>query len=139
MKKARLMLIDLRFLLIAAGGAIGALSRYAISITTWKRAGDSFPLGTLFVNLIGAFVIGLLWGFAENNDFSSDMHSFIFIGILGSFTTFSTYSLETLNLFREGNTSLALINILVINLLGITLAFVGFVTSRYLINLIGTR
>ncbi|MDY6958865.1 MAG: fluoride efflux transporter CrcB [Halobacteriota archaeon] len=133
------MLIDLRFLLIAAGGAIGALSRYAISVTTWKRISGSFPFGTLFVNLIGAFVIGLLWGFAENKDFSSDMHSFLFVGILGSFTTFSTYSLETLNLFRAGNTGLALINILVINLLGITLAFLGFVTSRYLISLLGTR
>ncbi|MDY6930477.1 MAG: fluoride efflux transporter CrcB [Halobacteriota archaeon] len=133
------MFIDLRFLLIATGGAIGALSRYAISGLTYGRVNESFPFGTLFVNLIGAFVIGFLWGLAENEDISSDMHSFLFIGILGSFTTFSTYSLETLNLFREGNTNLAILNILVINLLGIALALIGFITSRYLINLMGAR
>ncbi len=129
----------LRFFLIAVGGAIGALSRYAISGATYRQLGGAFPWGTLSVNLIGAFVIGLLWGFSENGDISSDLRSFLFIGILGSFTTFSTYSLETMNLFRDGETGLALLNILMGNLLGIALALVGFITSRYLINLIGGR
>jgi len=124
---------------IAIGGAIGALLRYALSGVAYKYLGSGFPWGTLCVNLIGAFAIGILWGLSEKTTISSDFRTFAFIGILGSFTTFSTYGLETFNLFRDGEIKLALANILVTNVLGIALVISGFITSKYLMICIDRR
>jgi CrcB protein len=88
------------------------------------------------VNVLGSLIIGLLWGIWETANISSHMRTFIFIGILGGFTTFSTYSLETLNLFREGEVKMAIVNILANNILGILMVFAGFFAARSLINLI---
>jgi len=129
----------LRLLFIAIGGAMGAILRHAISGMTYKYLDGVFPWGTLSVNLIGAFAIGFLWGLSEKIIISPDFRSFVFIGIIGSFTTFSTYSLETFNLFRDSEIKLALSNILISNILGIVLVLVGFVTSRYLLNLLDGR
>jgi len=124
---------------IAIGGAIGALLRYALSGVAYKYLGSGFPWGTLCVNLIGAFAIGILWGLSEKTAISSDFRTFAFIGILGSFTTFSTYGLETFNLFRDGEIKLALANVLVTNVLGIALVISGFITSKYLMICIDRR
>ena len=124
---------------IAIGGAIGALLRYALSGVAYKYMGSGFPWGTLCVNLIGAFAIGILWGLSEKTTISSDFRTFAFIGILGSFTTFSTYGLETFNLFRDGEIKLALANVLVTNVLGIALVISGFITSKYLMICIDRR
>ena len=128
-----------RLSFIAIGGAIGALLRYMISGMTYRYLGGSFPWGTLSVNLIGAFVIGFLWGLSEITIVSSDFRSFVFIGIIGSFTTFSTYSLETFNLFRDAEIKLVLANVLITNVLGIALVLFGFIASRYLTIFIGRR
>jgi len=124
---------------IAIGGAIGALLRYTLSGVAYKYLGSGFPWGTLCVNLIGAFAIGILWGLSEKTTISSDFRTFAFIGILGSFTTFSTYGLETFNLFRDGEIKLALANVLVTNVLGIALVISGFITSKYLMICIDRR
>lgn len=124
---------------IAIGGAIGALLRYTLSGVAYKYLGSGFPWGTLCVNLIGAFAIGILWGLSEKTAISSDFRTFAFIGILGSFTTFSTYGLETFNLFRDGEIKLALANVLVTNVLGIALVISGFITSKYLMICIDRR
>ncbi len=129
----------LKLLFIAIGGAIGALFRYAISGMACRYLGGVFPWGTLSVNLIGSFVIGFLWGLSEKTIISSNARSFVFIGIIGSFTTFSTYSLETFNLFRDGEIKLALTNILINNVLGIALVLFGFIISGYLTIFIGKR
>ena len=129
----------LKLLFIAIGGAIGALFRYAISGMTYRYLDNVFPWGTLVVNLIGSFIIGFLWGLSEKTIIPSNFRSFVFIGIIGSFTTFSTYSLETFNLFRNGEIKLALTNILINNILGIALVLFGFITSKYLIIFIGRR
>jgi len=128
-----------RLSFIAIGGAIGALLRYMISGMTYRYLGGSFPWGTLSVNLIGAFVIGFLWGLSEITIVSSDFRSFVFIGIIGSFTTFSTYSLETFNLFRDAEIKLVLANVLITNVLGIALVLSGFIASKYLTIFIGRR
>ncbi len=128
-----------RLSFIAIGGAIGALLRYMISGMTYRYLGGSFPWGTLSVNLIGAFIIGFLWGLSEITIVSSDFRSFVFIGIIGSFTTFSTYSLETFNLFRDAEIKLVLANVLITNVLGIALVLFGFIASRYLTIFIGRR
>lgn len=126
----------IKILLLIAGGAIGTLARYGISGLTHKIAEGAFPWGTLVVNLTGALIIGFIWGLWETERISSNVRTFVFIGILGGYTTFSSYALETLNLFRDGETKLALVNILASNILGILLVILGFIAAKGLINLI---
>ena len=126
----------MKVLLLIAGGALGTLTRYGISGLTHRFMDGVFPWGTLMVNLSGALVIGFIWGLWENERISSNMRTFVFIGILGGYTTFSSYALETLNLFRDGETKLALINIIASNILGLLLVFLGFISARGLNNLI---
>ncbi|NQT72581.1 MAG: fluoride efflux transporter CrcB [Chloroflexi bacterium] len=125
----------MKFLYIALGGAIGALLRYAISGLPHRYFESVFPWGTLTVNLLGSFAIGFLWGAFERTTVSPNLKTFLFIGILGAFTTFSTYSIESINLLRDGEIKLALTNILISNVACIVLCFVGFISSRYLVNL----
>ena len=125
-----------KILLLAAGGAIGTLLRYSLSGFTYRFFDSIFPWGTLFVNLAGSFVIGLLWGVFDIENLSSNIRNFIFIGILGGFTTFSTFALENFSLFRDGEIKLAVSNIMASNIIGIALVFAGFLLSRYIINMI---
>jgi CrcB protein len=122
----------IKLLFLTAGGAIGTLSRYAVSGLAHTLFGSDFPYGTLSVNLLGSFTVGLLWGLFESESLSPASRSFVFIGFLGGFTTFSTYSLETLNLLRDGQVKFALMNILLHNFLGLVLVFGGFVLARVL-------
>lgn len=87
------------------------------------------------VNLVGSFLIGLLWALSERVIMPPHLRTFLFIGVLGAFTTFSTYSLETAHLLREGEFGLALWNLMLSNGLGIILVLVGFTASRYLVYL----
>lgn len=121
---------------ILAGGALGALSRYAVSGLSHRLVETTFPVGTLVVNLLGSFVIGLLFGLLELSNVSSNVRSFLFIGILGSFTTFSSYTLETLNLFRDGEMKAGILNLFYNNVLGLMLVFLGFLSARMLIQYI---
>ena len=125
-----------KFILLAAGGAIGTILRYSISGFTYRFFSGVFPWGTLAVNLTGSLIIGFLWGLFEIENISSNVRNFIFIGILGGFTTFSTFALESLNLFRDGEVKLALTNILASNILGIVLVFLGFIIARNIVNLV---
>lgn len=126
----------MKFLFIGVGGAIGSLFRYIVSGLTYKFLDGVFPWGTLAVNLIGSLAAGFLWGLSERVIISPNTRTFIFVGILGGFTTFSTYSLESFNLLRDGEIRLALSNILTTNILGIALVLLGFIASRYLINIL---
>jgi len=125
-----------KYIFLATGGAIGTLFRYSLSGLTYRFTDGIFPWGTLLVNLAGSFVIGLLWGFFEIENMSPGMRNFVFVGILGGFTTFSTFSLESCNLLRDGEISLAISNILASNIAGIALVFAGLFISRYIINLV---
>lgn len=125
----------LKLLLIAIGGASGALFRYTISGLTYKYLDGVLPWGTLIVNLVGCFLIGFLWQLFEMMAISPNTRAFIFIGTLGAFATFSTYGLESFNLLREGEIKFAIFNILASNILGLVLVFCGFVISGYLIGL----
>lgn len=121
----------MNILLVMVGGAIGSLARFLLSGFAQKYVSNGFPIGTLVVNLIGSFIIGLLWGVFENQSVSQ-LRVFLFVGVLGGFTTFSAYSIETLNLFRDGNIRLALINILLNNVLGILLALSGLAVAKFI-------
>jgi CrcB protein len=96
----------------------------------------SFPWGTLCVNTVGSLVIGLFWGLSELTSISPAARLFFAIGFLGSFTTFSTFSLDTFGLLRDRETMLGLMNIGLNNLLAIVFVFAGYFISRYSLNLL---
>ncbi len=126
----------LRILLIAIGGALGALFRYYLSGIPYRYSESQFPWGTLFVNLLGAFLIGLLWGLTEEKSISPYLKSFVFIGVIASFTTFSTFALESALLIRDGENAMAFIYIILMNI-GIILVFAGLISSKYMGSLGG--
>ena len=123
-----------KLLSIAAGGAIGAVLRYGVAGVVQNYMLSMYPWGTLAVNLIGSFLAGLLWALAEYTYLPPQLKTFMFIGILGGFTTFSTYMLETFHLMREGEYYLALGNIRLSNLLGIVLVFSGVILSECIVQ-----
>lgn len=123
----------IKFVCIAVGGAVGAVLRYLVSGWAQQASGGVFPWGTLSVNLLGSFLIGFLAGFFESVMVSSQARIFLLIGVLGAFTTFSTFAIENVNLLRDKEYVLALTNILISNLAGICLVFAGYFLSRYLI------
>lgn len=90
----------MNFLFVALGGALGAVCRYGLSLITVKI---DFPLMTFITNLLGAFLIGLIVGFAGKKNASANLILFLKTGVCGGFTTFSTFSLETFNLIQAGN------------------------------------
>ncbi len=122
----------MRLLAIAAGGALGAVLRYAVSGLAYNLFGESFPWGTLSVNLIGCLLIGFLWQTFENSALSPQMRALIFVGGLGAFTTFSTYGLESMNLLRDGQVRLSLLNVLGSNALGLLAVFLGVILARWM-------
>jgi len=94
----------LKILLIGSGGFTGAVLRYVMSGLVHRAlpAGSVFPVGTFFVNIAGCFAIGILSGMADTRHlFSPEMRLLIFIGLLGGFTTFSTFALESIYLLQE--------------------------------------
>jgi CrcB protein len=120
---------------IVIGGAAGTLLRYSVSGLVHSYASGVFPWGTLVVNLSGCLVIGFLWQMFENLSFPPHMRSFVFIGILGAYTTFSTYGLETFNLLREREIGYLILNFLGSNVLGLGMVFLGFIIARYLFSI----
>ncbi|MFL6257613.1 MAG: fluoride efflux transporter CrcB [Pyrinomonadaceae bacterium] len=121
----------LRILLVGLAGLLGTLCRYWISGAVSRRYGEAFPLGTLAVNLMGCFAAGLLFHFMqERGAFSETARAAVFVGLLGGFTTFSAYGLQTFALLREGRVGVAALNVVVSNLLGLLMVFAGYSTAR---------
>ena len=116
---------------IAAGGALGAMMRFWVSGGVYAWLGRDFPYGTLSVNLIGSFFIGIAFILlTERLTLGSEVRAFILIGFLGAFTTFSTFSLETLMLLQEGLLIKAAGNILLSVFLCIIATWSGIVIAR---------
>jgi CrcB protein len=88
--------------MIAAGGALGALARYSLGGWVQGMISTSFPLGTMVVNILGSFLLGLLFYLLEGLALTAEVRSFLTIGLLGAFTTFSTFSYEALVLVQGG-------------------------------------
>lgn len=90
-------------LTVAAGGMVGAVLRYLVNVATLRLAGPGFPLGTMIVNVAGSFAMGaLVAAMALSWNASQEMRLFLAVGLLGSFTTFSTFSLDTYTLYERG-------------------------------------
>ena len=119
----------LNCLLVALGGGIGACLRYLIGLIPLKEP-FTFPVKTLFINLLGCFVIGLIAALAvKNSSLSPKVVLFIKTGLCGGFTTFSTFALETETLIKTGHLGLALLYIALSLLAGVGLAFAGQVLA----------
>jgi fluoride exporter len=115
-----------KVLLVMIGGGLGAVSRYAVSLLSARLWGPHFPWGTLTVNLIGCFLIGLLFALADRARWlTPDLRLLLVTGYLGALTTFSTFALETVNAARLGLTLQPLANILANNIGGLALVVIG--------------
>ena len=120
-------------LFIAVGGAFGAVMRYAASSGVHALLGRGFPWGTLFVNVTGSLLIGLLGILLlERMNLGPEWRAAILVGVLGSFTTFSTFSLETLNLLEQGDWLSALSNVLLSVTLCLLAVWLGVSLGRQL-------
>ncbi len=115
-------------MLVAVGGALGSVARYALSGWVLRQATEGrFPLGTFVVNVLGCLVIGVLAGFAADEDvFSAEARVFLFTGTIGGFTTFSAFGLETFSLLRRGEVWLAGSYVLLSVLVGLLALWLGF-------------
>lgn len=123
----------LNILNIALGGAIGAVMRYLVSTGVHSMLGRGFPYGTLTVNVVGSFLMGFLFVyFMERSSLGPEWRALVLIGFLGAFTTFSTFSLETLNLIQSGAMVRALANIMVSVITCILATWLGFILGRQL-------
>ncbi len=122
-----------QILAIAAGGAIGAVMRYWASNGVYALLGRNFPYGTMAVNILGSLLMGLLFIlFIERMDVSAMWRGVILIGFLGAFTTFSTFSIETLNLIEEGALLSAVLNMILSVALCILATWIGVNIGRSL-------
>jgi|SRR5271155_2198696 len=120
------------YLWVALGGALGSMARYGFSGGIAAITGGTFPYGTMFVNVTGAVLIGFLASLsaAESPFFiPAPARVFLMTGVCGGYTTFSTFSLETFNLLREGEFLPALANVLLSVVLCLTAVWAGYVTA----------
>lgn len=100
------------WLLVALGAAVGAPARYLVDRGVQARFGTRFPFGTLSVNIMGSLLLGVLIGSADHGGASSDLVLLAGVGFCGAFTTYSTFSYETLLLAEDGRALAALVNVL---------------------------
>jgi len=122
------------FFAIAIGGAIGALSRHWINTVLGDSFGRDFPIGILLVNVLGSLLIGLFFIWFEQRSDSVFLRQMIIVGFLGSLTTFSTFSLDSIQLLQAGETVRAMLNIGSNVVLCIAAALVGILIGRALLT-----
>ena len=117
------------WLLVGVGGALGAMARHGLNLLIHRRLVETrFPIGIFFVNVVGSFTIGLIGGLvaSERLSWSTPARTFVVVGILGGFTTFSSFSFDTLALAREGFVTHAWWNAVGQVLLSLAAVWLGF-------------
>lgn len=119
----------MKFLLVFVGGGLGAMARYFVTTTLAGKFGN-FPFGTLTANIFGSFLMGLLVGIIAGRSSLENVRLLLAVGFLGGFTTFSSFSAETLTLIQGGQNFLAAANILVSVVAGLAACFAGLTLTR---------
>ncbi len=120
-----------KYLLIGSGGFIGSVLRYWTSLNTYKIFGEKFPFGTLAVNIIGCLLIGFIAEISENRFLiSSEVRTFLMIGFLGGYTTFSTFGYETFVLFQDKDYITALANIFLSVIVCLASVWIGTIIAK---------
>jgi CrcB protein len=117
------------WLLVGLGGAVGSLARYGtIRLVSHSRAFETFPFAVFIVNFTGSIAIGVLAGLSASGRFSlsDEVRALLFVGVLGGFTTFSSFSLDTLTLLRDGHGWQAIVNVVGQVVLGLAGAWLGY-------------
>ena len=118
-------------LIVGLGGFAGSISRYLIQNAVVSRFITIFPLGTFIINIIGSLLIGLIFGFAERYQWmTQEWRLFLAIGFCGSFTTFSTFAFDNLQMIRDGNYYQLFWYISLSLVLGVAIAWLGFILAR---------
>jgi len=122
------------YLLVFLGAGLGGVLRYVMSTSVHRLSGAwIFPIGTFSVNMLGCLVIGFLAQLSESRGILlGDTRLFIFVGILGGFTTFSSFGYETVQLIRDGEVFYALLNAILQVVVGLACVWFGYVLARFL-------
>src|SRR5260370_10534968 len=122
-----------RLLLIELAGLLETLARYSISCFIARRFGETFPTGTLVVNIVGCFLAGFLFYLMQERFLVNDIvRTAIMIGFLGGFTTFSSFGLQTFTLLRDGEMGMATMSVLVSNVAGVLTVWAGYSLARFI-------
>lgn len=121
---------------IAIGGALGALSRYGVNVVCARWLGDHFAFGTLVVNVVGCFLLGLLMplGTADIPRWNAVTHSAMTVGFLGALTTFSTFGFETARFIENTQHSVAALNVSANLVLGMAAVYAGLLLGRWIVS-----
>ncbi|MGB4398053.1 MAG: fluoride efflux transporter CrcB [Daejeonella sp.] len=112
-------------LLVGLGSFIGGVSRYLISLFIVNRGLIAFPYGTLTVNIVGCFLIGIVYGITERVGMTNEWRLFLATGILGGFTTFSAFSYESISLLRDGQSGAAFLYVICSVVFGLLATWAG--------------
>jgi CrcB protein len=120
------------YLLVAIGGALGSMGRYGTGVLVGKAWSASFPLGTMLINIVGSVAMGLFIGYLVRTTpaWQADARLFVAVGVLGGFTTFSSFSLDAVSMLERGELGLALFYVLGSVIIGIAALFAGLVVMR---------
>ncbi len=123
-----------KILLIGIGGGIGSIFRYVVSTGVYKLFGSDFPYGTFCVNAVGSFLIGVIFVVLLDNvsGLADQLRALLIVGFLGGFTTFSSFSMETMNLLESGAINRAILNIFLSVTVCLLLTWMGVLLGRQL-------
>jgi CrcB protein len=117
--------------LVGLAGLVGTLGRYALSGIIARRFGETFPTGTLIVNVAGCFLAGFLFYLMQERFLVNETtRTVVMIGLLGGFTTFSSFGLQTFTLLRDGEIWFAALNLVSSNLLGLLMVWAGYTLAK---------